>query len=299
MDGWIKLHRKLALNELWKSEPFSRGQAWVDLLILANHKPGFIRKQGLRIDLGRGDVGWSENELADRWQWSRGKVRRFLTELSDSSMILRKNSTIFDQKTVQADVLKTDKRKFIITILNYDKYQVLEEGDGTSDGTSDSTSDGQATDKRRYKNKNDKNEKNKKKNKDNIPHGENRAVGDEVEFYLTKKKRKLTGKRLSTFNQFWDAFGYFKGKAEAADAWFDIPILTSALVETILDAARREAMARPSLIANGKSPKWAQGWITARRWEDEQDDAHELTPEEQTARDIAEAKRLRAQGVCQ
>ena len=145
MDGWIKLHRKLAQNELWKSEPFTRGQAWVDLLILANHKPGFIRKQGLRIDLDRGDVGWSENELSDRWQWSRGKVRRFLDELAVDNMILRKSSTNFDQKTVQANNQKTDKRKFVITIINYDKYQMMEDEDGTSDDTSNSTSDGQAT----------------------------------------------------------------------------------------------------------------------------------------------------------
>ena len=51
------------------------------------------------------------------------------------------------------------------------------------------------------------------------------------EFYRTKKGRKLTGKRLETFERFWSAFGFAKGKAEAADSWFDIPKLTGACGE--------------------------------------------------------------------
>lgn len=147
MEGWLKLHRSLALHDMWTAEPFTRGQAWVDLLMLANHAPGIVRKQGLRIDLERGDVGWSEIELAARWKWSRGKVRRFLDELKNEEMVCR--------KSVQKTDEKQDRRKFVITILNYDRFQQFDEANSTSDGTSD----GQATDKRRYKNKNDKNER--------------------------------------------------------------------------------------------------------------------------------------------
>lgn len=152
MKGWIVLHRALAQHDTWTSEPFTRGQAWVDLLMLANHKPGTIRKQGIRIDLDRADVGWSEVELAERWKWSRGKVRRFLDELKTDHMITR--------KTGQAEGEKQDKRKFVITIVNYDKYQSVKTSDDTSDDTDNGTSDGQATDKRRYKNNNDNNEDN-------------------------------------------------------------------------------------------------------------------------------------------
>lgn len=91
----------------------------------------------------------------------------------------------------------------------------------------------------------------------------------EKSFYLTKRKRKLTGKRLETFNRFWTAFAYPKGKAEAADAWLDIPQLTDSLVEQIVAAAEMEAAARPGLVASGHTPKWAQGWISGKRWEDE------------------------------
>jgi len=95
------------------------------------------------------------------------------------------------------------------------------------------------------------------------------AVDDGV-FFLTQKKRKLSGKRLETFNRFWEAFNLKKGKAEAADAWLDIPTLTDAMVEKIIDAAKKEAELRKNVIAQGKTPKWAQGWLSGRRWEDEE-----------------------------
>ncbi|MEG6507070.1 hypothetical protein [Nitratidesulfovibrio sp. 1201_IL3209] len=86
--------------------------------------------------------------------------------------------------------------------------------------------------------------------------------------YRTRKGRTLDGKRLDAFERFWSAYGYAKGKAEAADAWLDIPQLTESLVAQIVAAAQREAAARPALLASGRTPKMAQGWITARRWED-------------------------------
>ncbi|NTU49502.1 MAG: DUF4373 domain-containing protein [Desulfobulbaceae bacterium] len=108
--------------------------------------------------------------------------------------------------------------------------------------------------------------KEKEKEKENIIPS---SSVDEVVFYLTKKKRKLYGKRLETFNLFWDAFDYKKGRAEAADSWIDIPSLTVTIVDKIIDAAKIEAVSRKELIASGKTPIMAQGWISGRRWEDE------------------------------
>jgi DNA replication protein DnaD len=117
-------------------EPFTRSQAWIDLILLANHKPGVIRVRGNRVDVKRGQVGWSQVALAKRWKWSRGKVRRFLKELekNDHQIVQQKNNITT-----------------LINIINYEQYQ----GNGTADGTAD----GQQTDSRRYTNKNDKNDK--------------------------------------------------------------------------------------------------------------------------------------------
>ena len=69
--------------------------------------------------------------------------------------------------------------------------------------------------------------------------------------------------------QFWDAFNYKMGKAEAADSWLDIPELKVSIVTKIIEAAKKEAAGRAELQAQGRTPKMAQGWLTARRWEDE------------------------------
>lgn len=86
---------------------------------------------------------------------------------------------------------------------------------------------------------------------------------------LVGKKKKLTGKRKTSFLRFWDAFGDKRGKVGAIDAWAAIPELTDALVERIVSAARRYAALRLELEARGATPKMAQGWLTDRRWEDE------------------------------
>lgn len=145
--GYIKLWRKIQDNSLWK-EPrvFSRAEAWIDMLMLANHEKGHIRKRGILIEVGRGEIGWSEVELAKRWKWSRGKVRRFFSELSS--------------KTVQQIEQKIEHQNKYVTsrylILNYEFYH----GDSTAKDTAKETEGGQQTDSKRYRNKNDKNEKN-------------------------------------------------------------------------------------------------------------------------------------------
>ncbi len=105
------------------------------------------------------------------------------------------------------------------------------------------------------------------------------AVGDEVikntvavrksgEGYRTKKGKILTGEQLLWFEEFWTIFDFRKGRAEAADAWLDLKVTPDALPK-ILEGARREASTRTRPGERGPSPKWPQGWLSGRRWEDE------------------------------
>lgn len=116
--GYIKLFRALAASEMWTKEPFTRGQAWVDLLMLANYAPGHLRVRGNRIEVSRGQVGWSAEALAKRWMWSRGKVDRFLKELQ-----------IEQQIEQQKSFLST-----VLTITNYDRYQQRRAAERKADG---------------------------------------------------------------------------------------------------------------------------------------------------------------------
>ncbi|WP_421902247.1 hypothetical protein [Maridesulfovibrio sp.] len=102
-----------------------------------------------------------------------------------------------------------------------------------------------------------------------------KTAGGDV--YVSKKGRKLTGKRLTSFLMFWEAFDYKKGKAEAADAWIDIPSLTDSLVTQVCEAAKHEAVRRTGIVERGNTPKMAQGWLSGRRWEDEDVAANQAT----------------------
>ena len=130
--GYIKLHRQIQTSKIWDSDPFSRGQAWVDMLLSAAFAPRSVRIRGIRVDLQRGQLALSEVEYARRWKWSRGKVRRFLAEL--------------ESKTVQQIVQQKTNVTSVITILNYEKYQGNGAADSAANGTTSSTANGQQTD---------------------------------------------------------------------------------------------------------------------------------------------------------
>ena len=99
--------RLLKDDDLWLCEPFTRGQAWVDLIGLARWQDGSMRVRGNLVRLKRGQVGWSKKGLATRWRWSQGKVARFLKELENGEQIVEHKSNVTT----------------VLTIVNYDKYQ--------------------------------------------------------------------------------------------------------------------------------------------------------------------------------
>jgi len=112
------------------------------------------------------------------------------------------------------------------------------------------------------------------------------------ERYLTKRKRELKPPHLGRFEKFWEAFDYRRGKAEAADAWLDLkPDADTA--EAIICGAEAEARARPAVLDAGRTPKMAQGWLSGRRWEDEDLAAGNEKPWHETATGIrAKAQEL-------
>ncbi len=109
--GWIYLSRKMMKNSMYLSQKFTDGHAWIDLIFLAMFKEGMINVAGKRIKIERGQVGYSQKSLAERWKWSRSKVKRFLNYLENEHMI--------EQVNVQLD----KRLKAIISITNYDQYQ--------------------------------------------------------------------------------------------------------------------------------------------------------------------------------
>lgn len=85
-QGWISLNRKIMDHQFWNEKPFSRGQAWVDLLLLANYKPATLVYGNTVINLDRGQFHTSELKLSKRWGWSRRRVHDFLSLLHTLEM---------------------------------------------------------------------------------------------------------------------------------------------------------------------------------------------------------------------
>lgn len=107
MTGWVKIHRTIRNNWLWTSEPYSKGQAWIDLILNANHSPAKFMIKGQLVSVERGQQARSIETLCSDWQWSRNKVKRFLGALKSDGML-----------DYQANHLTT-----IITICNYNDFQ--------------------------------------------------------------------------------------------------------------------------------------------------------------------------------
>ena len=90
--GWIKLDRKILGHWLWESRPFSDGQAWVDLLLLANSRVGVVRIGEKMLEIPRGGTFRSVRYFAERWGWSPKKVQCFFSVLKKEGMIQCSNT---------------------------------------------------------------------------------------------------------------------------------------------------------------------------------------------------------------
>lgn len=107
MQGWISLHRQIFNNEFYFSERFTKVQAWIDLLLLANNKPATFFIRGNEVRLKRGELGYSIKTLSQRWKWNARTVDKFLQMLSKREMIQCRKNNITT----------------VISINNYDYYQ--------------------------------------------------------------------------------------------------------------------------------------------------------------------------------
>jgi predicted transcriptional regulator len=134
-------------NPLYSSEPFNRTHAWIDLLLLANSSDNFFFKRGIRVDIVRGQIGYDAETLAKRWQWSRGKVERFLKHLEKDGMVVRQKNNVTT----------------LISICKYDDYQANDKANSKANDNAN----GHQTINQTDTNKNVKKEK-KENNEENI-----------------------------------------------------------------------------------------------------------------------------------
>ena len=90
-------------------QAFSKGQAWIDILLMVNHKEQKVLFNNQVITVEEGEKITSIRQLCDRWGWSNTKVNNFLDLLQKEEMI----------------TYKSDTKKTVIKVLNYNDYQQL------------------------------------------------------------------------------------------------------------------------------------------------------------------------------
>ena len=107
-DGYFLVYRKAENNPALEDDHFDKFHAWLWMIGRANYKPTRIMFNGKMTTLKRGQFITSVRKMASTFSWSNDKVLRFLRLLEENKMIRRK-----------ANASRT-----LITIVNYDVYQL-------------------------------------------------------------------------------------------------------------------------------------------------------------------------------
>ncbi|HDF7739877.1 TPA: DnaD domain-containing protein [Staphylococcus aureus] len=108
MTGWISIDRSIQNHWLFKEKrTFSKFEAWIYLLMEANHSKAKVLIGNQIVTVERGQRLTSILTLSDLFNWSRFKVKTFLDLLESDGML----------------EVKTTSKYTLITIVNYDFYQ--------------------------------------------------------------------------------------------------------------------------------------------------------------------------------
>lgn len=221
MQGWISLHRNIWGNWTWEDKPFSRGQAWIDILLLANHEDGNTFMDGQLIKVARGEHITSETKLAERWGWSRTKVRNFLDLLTNDNMI---------------ENIKEGRKRTRLRVVNYNDYQDIKNNRRT---TEEQEKDNRETTEEQQKNinNNDNNENNDNKEiyikvqnnknpKKNIYSEYVSMTEEEYQKLLDKHGEELTKKMIETLDNYKGSSGKkYKSDYRAILNWVEGKVL--------------------------------------------------------------------------
>ena len=179
MAGWVKVHRDIQNCWIWEDKPFSRGQAFIDLILMVNHEDKKIMFNGSLIEIKRGSGITSLRKLGDNWGWSSKKVKHFLEQLQSDKMLS----------------YKSDSKKTLVTIENYSLYQ-------SRDFEKKHQSDSEENQK---KTKGNSEENQKKTNKNDKEYIKNDKEGEErKEVYQLQSLSFPTPLHEKIFNQFGD-----------------------------------------------------------------------------------------------
>ena len=172
MSGWISLHRKILNNPILSNNRiYSRMEAFIFLLLKANHKDNDVVVGTTLYKVNEGSLITSQKKLCIEFKWGNSKLRNFLKLLVNADMI----------------EVKTETKLTRITICNYCTYQ-------NKQIDSKSKTNRKQIDSKSIVNTNNKGNKGNKENNDNninIDHHESSCF----ELFWNTYPRKIAKKK--------------------------------------------------------------------------------------------------------
>ena len=101
MKGWISLHRKILDNPiLTRGRQYSRFEAFVYMLLKANHKDNKALIGNNLIIIKKGSFITSQKKLMKEFNWGSSRLRTFLKLLESDGMIETNTNTISTHITI-------------------------------------------------------------------------------------------------------------------------------------------------------------------------------------------------------
>lgn len=196
-QGWISIHRQLQGHWVWDDKPYSRGQAWIDMLLMANHEDKTFMFGNELINVQAGSFITSIAKLCTRWGWSNTKVVKFLELLESDEMLTR----------------KSDAKKTVITIVKYGFYQ-----ESNDEKTMKKRCRNDAETMLKHTNNNDNNDNKYKKKDTNVSKEKAQRfippTRQEVTTYCVEKGYSIDVER---FIDYYTANGWMVGKNKMKD----------------------------------------------------------------------------------
>jgi len=186
--GYIKLWRAVTDSEFYFTEKFTKSAAWMDLLLLANFQQRSVEVRGILVELKPGQVLASDKFLAERWKWSREKVRNYLALISS--------------KTRQQIIWKKSNVCSVVEIVNWPLYQ--------QDRATNQTAEKHQTGQQKNTPKNVENVENVKKREYKPPQGGascdflklfNEITGRKFRILDEKAKRQFNARKREGFTE--------------------------------------------------------------------------------------------------
>lgn len=213
-------------------EPYTRREAWLWLVSEAAWKPRKVNRNGVVIELQRGQLAHSVRFMAQAWGWSKSAVDRFLVRLKTGTMIGTEGGTA----------------SIVVTICNYDVYQRVGLPDWDTSRDNDRDTSGTPAGQTR-----------------NIQTFKEEVLSEEVEGKDAPKwSRKTRNAYTSEYEAFWNAYPSTAGqsKLNGFKAWQQLSVTDQAAALASLPAYAAELKAEA-----WRKAKHVQGYLNGRYFE--------------------------------